>query len=464
MTNRILGSLLIALAIGGASATAATAAPVNVTVRVEGASQTIFDGPVTTDGHDITTASSGGAHPCDGTNMSAYPTPGPTATAALDDAARLGGFTWDGTWDGTFSDFLVSQVGPDAANTTQFWGFGVNFKFGSVGGCQTRITNGDEVLWIFDAFSKLHILKLSGPTAATTGTPVTVRVVDGQDGTAVPAATVNGATTGADGRASLTFANAGIYKLKAERADSVRSNSITLCVDPPGADPCTSSDKTAPTLDATLSGGRKLASEHGHSRTVLISWQAADTNGAGLSYYSVDVRELSDGVKTSRASDWRTLVARTALTGVHFRGDPGSAYEFRVTAVDRAANRTSIVTDPLVLPVDDRDRGIWKLTGWARKKSSSAWGLTVVRARKAGATGALRFRGRSVSLIGRKLASGGRLLVTLDGKQRKLRLRGSSGPRSVLWTSPTLKSGSHLLRLRTLGGGPVELDAVAPRP
>ena len=51
---------------------------------------------------------------------------------------------------------------------------------------------------------------------------------------------------------------------------------------------------------------------------------------------------------------------RTALTGVHFRGDSGSAYQFRITAVDRAANRTAIVTDPLVLPVDDRDRGLWR--------------------------------------------------------------------------------------------------------
>jgi hypothetical protein len=115
--------------------------------------------------------------------------------------------------------------------------------------------------------------------------------------------------------------------------------------------------------------------------------------------------------------------------------------------------------------VDDRDRGLWKLSrGWKRTRSASAWGGTVVRADDAGASATLRFSGRSVSLIGRKLAKGGRLRVTLDGKQRTLRLRGRSGPRSVLWTSSRLRSGSHLLRLRSLGGGPVELDAVAPRP
>ena len=254
-----------------------------------------------------------------------------------------------------------------------------------------------------------------------------------------------------------------MYRFKAEKTGAIRSNALVVCVDPRGADPCTSSDKTAPTVAASLPG-RRLASERGRSRTMLVSWQADDAAGAGVAYYSVDVRELSDGVRTAKAGEWKQLVARTVLTGVHFRGDSGSAYEFRITAVDRATNRTSLVTDPVVLPVDDRDRGIWKLSGWKRQRSAAAWGLTVVRARKTGATGALRFRGRSVSLIGRRLAKGGRLEVTLDGRSRTLRVRGHSRPRALLWTSPRLKAGSHRLRLRTLGGGPVELDAVAPRP
>ena len=162
---------------------------------------------------------------------------------------------------------------------------------------------------------------------------------------------------------------------------------------------------------------------------MLISWQADDANGAGVSYYAVEVREVHDGAgKASVVGDWEPIVERTALTGVHFRGDSGSAYQFRITAVDRAANRTALVTDPLVLPVDDRDRGLWKLSsGWKRSRRASAWGRTVVRADEAGATATLRFTGRSVALIGRKLAKGGRLRVTLDGKSRTLRLRGRSG-------------------------------------
>jgi hypothetical protein len=74
------------------------------------------------------------------------------------------------------------------------------------------------------------------------------------------------------------------------------------------------------------------------------------------------------------------------------------------------------------------------------------------------------FNGTQIALIGRRLAKGGRLRVTIDGRSRTLRVRGRSGHRSVLWVSSKFASGAHTLRLRSLGGGPVELDAVAPSP
>jgi hypothetical protein len=93
-----------------------------------------------------------------------------------------------------------------------------------------------------------------------------------------------------------------------------------------------------------------------------------------------------------------------------------------------------------------------------------SWGKTVVRGKRAGATGRLRFRGTGLSLVGRKLPKGGRLRVSIDGKSRVVRLRGRSPRRSIVWKSGTLRPGSHGLKLRTLGGGTVELDAVAPTP
>ena len=92
------------------------------------------------------------------------------------------GSIWDATWNPSFSDFLVSQVGGESATSTQFWGYLVNFTFPSVGGCQQKVNQGDEVLWVFDAFSKTGALKLSGPGSATIGAPVTVQVTDGSNG------------------------------------------------------------------------------------------------------------------------------------------------------------------------------------------------------------------------------------------------------------------------------------------
>jgi hypothetical protein len=238
-------------------------------------------------------------------------------------------------------------------------------------------------------------------------------------------------------------------------------------VDPPGADPCTSSDRAAPTLAVTLPGSR-LASERGRSRTMLVSWRGDDGAGAGVSHYSAEVRELGSGVGGAEdgPGDWRLLRPRTTVPALHFRGASGGAYQFRIAAVDRAANRAAVETEPLLLPVDDRDRGLWRFSrrGWTRVRSESAWGGTVMRARAPGATARLRFSGRSAALIGRRVRRGGRLRVSVAGRSRVLALRGRSGPRALLWRSRRLADGPHVLRVRSLGGGPVVLDAVAPQP
>jgi hypothetical protein len=464
MTKLIRPGLSVALAVVAAGAPAAVAAPVSVDLRVEGSTRTLFDGPVTTDGHVVSTTA-GGAHACDGTNGGANPTPGPTATAALDDGAKLGGFDFDGAYDLGFDDFLISRIGPDTGTIDKFWGLFVNTTSSTVGGCQQRVAAGDEVLWAYSAFGAPQ-LRLNGPGSARTGETFSVRVTNAETGAPEPGAAVSGALTGADGNAGVTFADAGIYRLKADRADAIRSNTLAVCVDPPGAEPCTSTDKAAPSLDVNLPG-RRLASERGRSRTLLVSWQADDAAGAGVSHYAVDVRQVGNGLRASQAEpgEWTPIVERTTLTGVHFRGKSGRSYQFRITAVDRAANRASVETDPLLLPVDDRDRGLWRLSrGWKRIRNEQAWGRTVVRARREGATATFRFHGRRVSLVGRKLRNGGRLRATLDGRATMVRLRGRSGPRSLVWTSRTLRDRRHVLRLRSLGGGPVELDAVAPRP
>ena len=171
-----VGLLAIALAFPAASA----AVPAEVQVRIEGRTQTLFEGPVTTDGHNITTPTSPDPHKCDGTNNGAYPAPGPTSGAALDDAARLGSLTWDGEW------FQTSRTSRSCAWARTAWtrgtvSSGVSSSTTGIrvtGGCQERVATGDESTWVFDAFNKSKMLRLTGPETAQTGQAIEVRVVN----------------------------------------------------------------------------------------------------------------------------------------------------------------------------------------------------------------------------------------------------------------------------------------------
>jgi hypothetical protein len=450
-----------------AAPAAAGAAPVTVNLRVEGATQTIFEGPVITDVHQVTTPSDAQARTCDGSNIG-QPS-APTAIGALDDAARGGGFSWDALWDPSFNDYYpFLRIGPDTIDSsTHYLAFYLNWAFAETGGCGQHVNQGDDVVFAYEDFEASPLLRLTGPGTATTGENVTVKVVDGLNSAPQAGVSVGGATTGADGTATLSFAQRGIYRLKADRPGAIRSNAVVLCVDPPGALGCSSGDTSGPTLQAlTPAGpGGRLASTRGRSRTMLITWAGDDAAGSGVSHYKAEVSEVSDGAGASQ-SEWRTLVERTTLTGAHFRGEAGNAYVFRITATDRALNETTVTTDPVILPVDDRSQRLLKFSrrDWKRLRANAAWGKTVVRAQEAGATARLRFRGTRLALIGRKLPKGGRLRVTIDGKGTTIRMRGRSKHRSVVWTSRKLAAGDHRLVLRTLGGGTVELDAVAPMP
>jgi hypothetical protein len=208
-------------------ASSAGAAPVPIKLRIEGATRTIFEGTVKTEGHDVTTQA-GGTHQCDGTNLGANPTPGPTPTAALDVAAAKSGFTWDGTWFAGFEDFGVERIADTAQTETEFWAVLVDYQFSSEGGCQQEVKPKEEVLWAFNGFEAAHFLKLKK------GKHGAVRVTDGATGAPVEGATVGpvnngpGVVTDAQGEATPVFATPGKHLVKAERADSIRSNGLAI--------------------------------------------------------------------------------------------------------------------------------------------------------------------------------------------------------------------------------------------
>ncbi|MFJ9428606.1 DUF4430 domain-containing protein [Streptomyces sp. NPDC101490] len=144
-------ALTTAPAVAHAQPTTHTNAAVKVGLTVQGPNGLLFKGKIRTKGHDVTTAT-GGTHKCDGTNGSAHPTAVPTPTAALDDAARKNGFTWDGTWYASFDDFSVDTIKNVSGGGAAYWNIAVNGTPTPVGGCQFKLNAGDEVAFTWTAF------------------------------------------------------------------------------------------------------------------------------------------------------------------------------------------------------------------------------------------------------------------------------------------------------------------------
>ncbi len=256
-------------------AQSAAAAPIDVNVRVEGVQTTIFDGVVRSDGRALRASSDDQPRTCDGTNNGVNPTPAATATGATVTGMEALGHDFDGDWYPGYDDYFITRFGPERDSSTSWWGVLVNRLFTSVGGCQFQVADGDDVLWVNDAFSGRPFLWIGAPTAdarptVTVGQPLTVAVTATQSsteqdetnglpyaGATVTAITAAGApaadgvattsTSGADGGATVTFHVAGWQRLKARTVSAdpeqsppaIASNSIDVCVEASAGTGCT---------------------------------------------------------------------------------------------------------------------------------------------------------------------------------------------------------------------------------
>ena len=291
-----IAALTAAISLSALAAPVASAAPSQVNVRIEGKAETLFEGPVLTDGHNVRAAESdskapASGRPCDGTNNGQNPTPGPTPTAASVDAMSILGEDFDGQWYPGYDDYFLKRWGPDAQDPTapsggEYWGLLVNDVFTNVGGCQYQLDGGDEVLWVYDAFDGRPNLALfpeeaaytSGPRPLTAtaqlGEPFPLEVVTYEDDLetvppATPARSGSGPyegaevapvlmndkgfekvdtsdpatrTTDSEGKVAIAFDTAGWHRIKATVAgvggeSVIRSNRIDVCVPTTGPPP-----------------------------------------------------------------------------------------------------------------------------------------------------------------------------------------------------------------------------------
>ena len=230
MRRRSLGLAAVILAF---AATPALAAPSPVTVRVEGASDTLIPRTALTTTTATVNKDGVAGHDCTGTS----------AAGALEQAS---GGDWAGTWSNPPLFYSVDAVKGESHLFTsgQFWGFFINDALASTGICGAELQTGDSVLLapISASATSFGVLAVSGvPATAALGQPFVVTVTRTKSDFVGPptrepvtGATVSGggvsATTGADGSAQIVLGTRGPTSLRASDSGDIRSASEPVCV------------------------------------------------------------------------------------------------------------------------------------------------------------------------------------------------------------------------------------------
>jgi hypothetical protein len=226
---------LVAVVLALLPAAPAGAAPVTVNLRVEGATRTLFEGPVATDVRPFQFSGDPNTYECDGMSPAgSSTTPVPTRGAAITAAAQAGQLSMTGTFSTMFGSPTFETVdGENVAFDASTSKYLAEFKNGALsptGACGDPLSNGDDVLFAYGTSSET-VLKLSGPSTAAPGTPVVLHVTNRADGSPVAGAVVAGSTSAADGAVTVgPFGTAGEQDLKATKDGAIRSNRLSVCV------------------------------------------------------------------------------------------------------------------------------------------------------------------------------------------------------------------------------------------
>jgi hypothetical protein len=386
-------------------------ADTNVDVRIEGKEETIFEKSIPVSIKKIQASSDTQERNCDGVNEldPENVAPAVTPTLASAEAMESIGETFDGDWYEGFGDYFITRWGPDEQDnaTSAWWGVLVNQVFTSVGGCQKQLKEGDEILWVYDAFSSRPMLALypesahyvegPRPTRVTVapGEPVAVEVVawpaggesstpetpsrtgsSPYEGALVAPVEVNAKgfqrvdtgspeaeVSGEEGKAVFAFTTPGIHRIKATgplgaESSVVRSNGLEVCVlvqvgdcgEPLPAPPVTVTPKTpeaattpAPEPAAARISKPKLATGKLADGKLTVSWQVLDP-GAGVKSWRIATKTLG------RKGGWVDRARGSKGTQATVRLPGGHRYQVRFTLTDLAGHTTTYALGKVTVP------------------------------------------------------------------------------------------------------------------
>jgi hypothetical protein len=280
MRRRSLG---LAAVIAAVATTPALAAPSPVTVRVEGATDTLIPRTALTTTTATVNKDGVAGHDCTGTS----------AAGALEQAS---GGQWTGTWSNPPLFYSVDAIKGEAHlfSSGQFWGFFINDALASTGICGAELQTGDSVLLapISASATSFGVLSVSVPATATLGQPLTVKVTRTKSDFAGPptrepvaGATVSGggasAITGADGSAQLVLGTRGPTSLRATDSGDIRSASEPVCVTDGSDGACgsTAASACATTGDDGLCGTKDKRAPRGKIASIIEGQRFAKGKG-----------------------------------------------------------------------------------------------------------------------------------------------------------------------------------------
>ena len=215
---------------------------------------------------------------------------------------------------------------------------------------------------------------------------------------------------------------------------------------------------TAPPVLSNLREGiapQTLATDAANTTKVDLSWAGTDA-GSGVASYLLQV-SVDGGPYSSIA-----LSSPTATTGTRAL-TIGHIYQFRVRATDREGNVSAYNLWPTITPGRHQETstlvtyvGTWTSVSSPSKSGGASRSVTATSARAR-----LSFTGRDVGWVATRGTAGGRADVYLDGKRiATVDLHATTAQYRVMvlrWHFAT--KAAHVLELRPLGDGRIDLDA-----
>jgi hypothetical protein len=286
-------------------------------------------------------------------------------------------------------------------------------------------------------------------------------------GTPGPAATEPSPTTSASATASpTTTASNGSLSAVPAGAPAAEATAGPAATAVPGTPSPVAGDVPLNPITFERIRFRMTGTRAGSTVQVRLAWaahDAADRRGAAAGIDGFRLEARIDGGR------WRLverLPART--TSVVQAIDVGRSTTFRLRATGEAIASEdagpAVATWPAMRPVLLQDGGgrIDYSGAWGSAEGSSLSGGTVRFATGAGGRAAIRFRGTDVGWLATLTPTSGRARVVLDGRVvATVDLRSSAvAYRQLVFRRHLPSAGPHVLEIRPLGDGRVDLDAI----